>query len=94
MEIINSLRFRNKNDKAFAEKQIQKFAERYINWDIYEYIQVTNSSIFIKRKDGSGISSLDINSYNLELASTAKEMMMCISALNNAETLKKNKENE
>ena len=87
MEIINKLSFKDSRDRDFAKKQIEIFANIFLDKNVYEHVEVTKENIYLKKIGNSGISHFPIHGFN---PSTAKEMMIYISALNNAESVKKN----
>lgn len=81
MKIVNDLRFRDSRDSSFADAEIKRFIETFINIDKYSKIEITKDYIYLYEVGESGYSHFTF--YGLK-PTTSREMIIYITALNNS----------
>mgnify|MGYP003588048483 CR=1 len=87
MRVYNNLKFRDSRDKRFAEAEIGRFIKNFFGeiQDKYNYVEITKDNIYLQYVGESGISTFTFYGFK---PSTAKEMLIYLTALNNSEFTK------
>ena len=81
MKTINNLIFKDNQEKSFVDAEIKRFVENFIDQNIYQKIEISKDEIYLYRHNESGLEHFTF--YGLK-PTTAREMIIYITALNNS----------
>lgn len=81
MKYGHNLKFRDSKDQSFADAEVKRFIDNFIDKDTFSKVEITRNEIYLFRHNETGFENFTI--YGLR-PGTAKEMVIYITALNNS----------